>query len=235
MLYYLTRTSFFLFSLFVYLESLSGLPLAKRAHSAQLQDDSLSIQNPLSLLNEKQPGAVYSVSENLGLPHLARFEATVKVRGWEFKGEGTSKKIARSAAASNALQYLANIHTVGPSATSAQEKSSHNTGGQPNQMLADRVAALSEEKFSELTPGMSNIPGLKKVLAAIVLMQGSQGTGMVSYDVGGEVVALGTGTKCISGEQLSQDGSTVNDCHAEVIARRSLIRFLYKQLNLCAK
>ena len=66
-------------------------------------------------------------------------------------------------------------------------------------------------------------------------MKGSSGTGMVSGGVGGEVVAMGTGTKCINGEYLSDSGLAVNDCHAEVIARRALVRFLLSQLDLITK
>lgn len=47
-----------------------------------------------------------------------------------------------------------------------------------------------------------------------------------------QVVALSTGTKCINGEYLSDQGQAVNDCHAEVTARRALLRFLYSQLEL---
>jgi double-stranded RNA-specific adenosine deaminase len=49
------------------------------------------------------------------------------------------------------------------------------------------------------------------------------------------VVALGSGTKCVGGDQLSCSGRTVHDSHAEVVARRSLIRWLYSQLHRADK
>ncbi|KTF90789.1 hypothetical protein cypCar_00035384 [Cyprinus carpio] len=47
-----------------------------------------------------------------------------------------------------------------------------------------------------------------------------------------QVVALSTGTKCINGEYISDQGLAVNDCHAEITTRRALLRFLYSQLEL---
>ena len=45
------------------------------------------------------------------------------------------------------------------------------------------------------------------------------------------VVALDSGTTIVGGDKYSLNGNIVHDCHAEIIARRSLIRWLYSQLN----
>lgn len=46
------------------------------------------------------------------------------------------------------------------------------------------------------------------------------------------MVSLATGTKCLDWDSAGDRAGTLSDCHAEVISRRALLRFLYSQLEL---
>lgn len=99
--------------------------------------------------------------------------------------------------------------------------------GMPQRLLSargaypDMIATMSHQLFDQLAlTCVDSDPG-RKVLAAFV---------MVTADQEARVVALGTGTRCVTGQHLSLEGLAVNDSHAEIVARRSLIRFLYSQV-----
>uniref|UniRef100_A0A0B6ZQW8 tRNA-specific adenosine deaminase 1 n=4 Tax=Arion vulgaris TaxID=1028688 RepID=A0A0B6ZQW8_9EUPU len=46
-----------------------------------------------------------------------------------------------------------------------------------------------------------------------------------------KTVSLGTGSKCVGKSKMSCKGDILNDSHAEVLARRSFLRFLYEELE----
>ena len=50
-----------------------------------------------------------------------------------------------------------------------------------------------------------------------------------------QVVSIGTGNSCLDETNLSyaDDGTAVHDCHAEILARRGLIKYLFQQIKQC--
>uniref|UniRef100_A0A915PS05 A to I editase domain-containing protein n=1 Tax=Setaria digitata TaxID=48799 RepID=A0A915PS05_9BILA len=46
------------------------------------------------------------------------------------------------------------------------------------------------------------------------------------------LISWATGSKCIGGNYLNLHGEVVNDCHAEILSRRGLLRFLYQQIKV---
>ncbi|XP_075878435.1 adenosine deaminase domain-containing protein 2 [Nelusetta ayraudi] len=92
------------------------------------------------------------------------------------------------------------------------------------------MAAISSVKFDSLLKNNPEFYGCKSHMAAFVLTQeklDASGRRFYSY----KVVALGAGRSSCR-KWLCFDGMMVHDCQATVIARRALLRFLYKQLLL---
>ena len=98
-------------------------------------------------------------------------------------------------------------------------------------MKASNIARLCETKFDELAAGVpEQAEKLRKVLAGIVMER------YVSEDCSKmKVVAIGAGTKIISEPALTTAGDVVVDCHAEILCRRALLRYLYDQVESCIR
>ncbi|XP_064602744.1 double-stranded RNA-specific adenosine deaminase-like isoform X2 [Liolophura sinensis] len=87
----------------------------------------------------------------------------------------------------------------------------------------DYVAALSHRILEIIQDAQRDKFVKEKVLATIILKRGRKHPGTV--------VSLGTGNRCILGKHLTSDGKKVHHSHAEVIARRGFLRYLYSQLR----
>lgn len=71
------------------------------------------------------------------------------------------------------------------------------------------------------------------VLATIALTLPPHAADVIGTE-GPVVVAMATGTKCLPGSKRAADGSALNDCHAEVLARRAFVRWAYDEIQATA-
>lgn len=68
-------------------------------------------------------------------------------------------------------------------------------------------------------------PGLEQAAASTGQQQAGPGVSQLA------VVAIGTGTKCLGASKRRPGGVVVNDCHAEAVCRRALLRWLYAEMD----
>ncbi|XP_037739305.1 double-stranded RNA-specific adenosine deaminase isoform X3 [Chelonia mydas] len=163
--------------------------------------------------------AEFKMIDQTGPPHDPKFVYQAKVGGrWFPAVTAHNKKQGKQEAADAALRVL-----IGET-----EKAERTEGLSITELpvsgstLHDQIAMLSHQRFNALTARIQHSLLGRKILAAIIMRRGEEGLGVV--------VSIGTGNRCVKGEELSLKGETVNDCHAEIISRRGFVRFLYSEL-----
>ena len=94
-------------------------------------------------------------------------------------------------------------------------------------MSACDVGSLVQHRYARLPKTGKPQPGEWTVLSGVVLTRPNAEP---------EVVALGTGTKCLTASQIAAEtsGACVHDTHAEVSARRALVLWLMAELRVAA-
>ncbi|KAI5105850.1 double-stranded RNA-specific adenosine deaminase, partial [Silurus meridionalis] len=153
-----------------------------------------------------------------GRAHEPRFTYQAKLGGRWFPAVcASNKKQGKQEAADAALRVL--IGEAEKAARTGELTAELPVSGST---LHDQFAMLSHQRFNALTARIQHGLLGRKILATIIMKKGD--------DSLGTVVSLGTGNRCVKGEELSLKGDTVNDCHAEIISRRGFIRFLYSEL-----
>ncbi|KAM6893533.1 double-stranded RNA-specific editase 1-like [Xenentodon cancila] len=179
-------------------------------------------KNPIMILNEMRPSLKYDFVSESGESHAKNFTMSVTIDSQTFQGSGRNKRLAKARAAQAALSALFNLQL--DQAPSQQPIPREGLQLHLPQVLADAVSRLVIDKFSELTDNFTSPHARRKVLAGVVMTTGA--------DVkAAQVICVSTGTKCINGEYMSDRGLALNDCHAEIVARRCLVRFLFSQLE----
>lgn len=193
-------------------------------------------RNPVSALIEycqasKIEHTFVDVKE-YGPPHRKHFVVAVQL-GNEMceAAASTTKKEARRMAADLALQYVQKNYGNSALPSLPIHPILANAGNLnltfPAQSLSgsfsDRMAQMVHDRYLEVQASVDYPQPGRKVIAGFV-MEDTESEEM-------KIVSLGSGTRCITGDHMSMEGTVVNDSHAEVIARRSVMRFFYKQMQ----
>ncbi|XP_043488604.1 double-stranded RNA-specific editase Adar-like [Polistes fuscatus] len=225
----------------LYTESKTYVPTSKKDHPNPQP------KNAICALEELKIAAVYKlVGETVTI-----FTIAVQIDGKTYEGKGRTKKIAKHAAAELALRDIMQFRNtpiinkcqpvISPESDFTSDVTNRDNHLVPvlfnfstfglwqkqmtlPQILADKIGKIVNKKFTKLIQGIQEYARYK-VLAGIVQTNGSDA----------KLICVSAGTKCISGDHLSISGRALNDCHAEVIARRCLCEYLYKQLELHTK
>ena len=107
----------------------------------------------------------------------------------------------------------------------SNDSGSFRARGMLAEALAEAVASAVLRRYASLPKNGKPQPGEYTLLAGFAV------TDDAVPDAPPRVVALGTGTKCLPASSRCPRGEALSDSHAEVIARRAFVRFLYDEFE----
>nr|XP_014348681.1 PREDICTED: adenosine deaminase domain-containing protein 2-like isoform X2 [Latimeria chalumnae] len=178
-------------------------------------------------LDEATRGGTERGEEPLSAGPVTMFSLNAVIDGKMYpRGIGTNRREAKGNAAAIALLELSKL-VQRPKGKVPRYISMKGYQTSENLITHEhRCAAICSDMFDRLLQDLSDYSSCKSSIAAFIMERDAEDDGD-QY----ELVALGTGNSCYAG-WLAFDGRLLHDCHALVVVRRTLQRFLYKQLLL---
>lgn len=182
-------------------------------------DELLSIlqsANCIAALNEYAQQKKFSLNYEFSSPQSsALFSCVVSIDGQRFSSSTpcASKNEAQKLVCDHALRTLYRQSCAVEPAKSVISSNKH-----------DLIAQRSVAAFQDLNVNSSLLG--RKTLACMLMVRNGH------FDHG-RVISIATGNTCLDQTNLSyaDDGSALHDCHAEILARRGLIRFFLEQMK----
>ncbi|XP_041365614.1 double-stranded RNA-specific adenosine deaminase-like [Gigantopelta aegis] len=182
-------------------------------------------RDPVSVLMEygqtKEVTVEFTPYTKSGPDHNACFHTACIVDNVQhITGSGSSKKLAKKEAAEKALKT---IYDRGKKKLKEANFAMNEDIDEQNDLIhAHKICILVRGVLEQAEETQLIYYSKEKISAAIAL---EMHHGKIV------VVGLGTGNRCILSPHLPDDGSRIIHSHAEMIARRAFVRYLYKQLE----
>ncbi|XP_037044067.1 double-stranded RNA-specific editase Adar-like [Bradysia coprophila] len=167
---------------------------------------------PLELLNDIIEGVKYSF---LNLPS-GDHKCIAKIEGQSFYGIGSSLNAARLQSVKVILKSIFGIAYDQPAVITELSINA-------NDKFGDMIECLILDKYKNIMSSTSQYLGYK-VIAGIVKSVDNDRNSL-------KVISIGTGSKFLYEKNLNSNGNAVHDTHAEVVARRGFIRYIYNQIS----
>ncbi|XP_025205805.1 double-stranded RNA-specific editase 1 [Melanaphis sacchari] len=177
----------------------------------------------ICILHEIFPGQTftYEREESHGLLKTM----SIIVSGNKYIGYGKSEKEAKEIACRNALKSLYEAQAINNMKYKNQIEMFCIDYG--DSKIIDYFAGITDKVYQQLEFTENKFKEYSVIASIIKITKEDLNSA--------QVICLATGTKCLSGNYLSLSGESLHDCHAEILTRRCLMKFFYKELMKSVK